>query len=57
MADSTRGELETELAKHYPEKAQVWLATFTAPHRTVTNVWFNSDSPGNSGDTILTENL
>lgn len=31
MGDSTRGELETELVKLYPEKAQTWLATFTAP--------------------------
>ncbi len=30
MGDSTRGELETELAKLYPEKAQTWLATFIA---------------------------
>ena len=31
MGDSTRGELETELAKLYPEKAQAWLAPFSAP--------------------------
>jgi hypothetical protein len=31
MGDSTRDELETALAKLYPEKVQAWLATFTAP--------------------------
>jgi hypothetical protein len=31
MADSTREELETALVKFYPEKAQSWLALFTAP--------------------------
>jgi hypothetical protein len=31
MGGLTRGELETDLAKLYPEKAQAWLATFTEP--------------------------
>lgn len=31
MGGLTRGELETDLAKLYPEKAQAWLATFTDP--------------------------
>jgi hypothetical protein len=31
MGDLTRNELETELARLYPEKAQAWLATFATP--------------------------
>jgi hypothetical protein len=31
MGDLTRAELETELIKSYPERAQAWLTSFAAP--------------------------